>query len=103
MKDRSLELRRVGRRYSSRVHQGIRDRLSDEWSRNEGAVCARKARPKAAMHVLSERNWRVRRLNTNEVVAIEPGWEYETPFEGPDAFWAAVEFAAEELKKDHGD
>jgi len=54
------------------------------------------------MHTLSERNWRVRRQG-GEVVAIEPGRDYETPFDGPTAFWDAVEYAARELKRNRGE
>jgi hypothetical protein len=74
-------------------------RLADEWSWNDGAMCPTGRRVKSHMHLLSERNWRVQRCSGTQVVAIEPGREYETPFDGPDAFWAAVKFAADELKK----
>ncbi|AXN53347.1 hypothetical protein PBI_THONKO_76 [Mycobacterium phage Thonko] len=42
-----------------------------------------------------ERNWRVKRIETGEVLAFEPGGEYEQVFDsGADPFWQAVEFAA---------
>lgn len=100
MKDRSRELRRAGRRRDSRVRRGVHNRLADEWSWNEGEVRRGQGRHKSVMHTLSEQNWRIRREGRNEVVAIEPGREYETPFDGPTAFWDAVEFAATELKKE---
>lgn len=75
--------------------------LADEWSWSDGALNPTGRRVKSHMHLLSERNWRVQQYGQNEAVAIEPGREYETPFVGPDAFWEAVKFAAEELKKGH--
>ena len=42
-----------------------------------------------------EHNWRVKCLDTGEVLAFEPGREHEQVFEGgPDPFWDAVTCAA---------
>lgn len=89
-------------RYRSRVRHAAVERLNEEWSKNDGAVTRGNRRPKSAMHTLSERNWRVKRYTPNEVVAIEPGRDFETPFFGRNAFWEAVQFAAAELRE-HAD
>lgn len=45
-----------------------------------------------------EHNWRVTRIE-GEVVALEPGREYEQVFDlGTDPFWDAVTFAAKCLR-----
>jgi hypothetical protein len=82
-------------RYQTRVRRASVERLVDEFSRTDGAC-----RPRPAVNrVFTERNWRVQRSSRNEVVAIEPGREFETPFYGQGAFWEAVQFAATKLKE----
>lgn len=45
-----------------------------------------------------EQNWRITRIE-DEVVALEPGREYEQVFDlGADPFWDAVQFAARCLR-----
>ncbi|URC18181.1 hypothetical protein SEA_ZENTENO07_80 [Mycobacterium phage Zenteno07] len=42
-----------------------------------------------------EKNWRIVRTEDGELLALEPGRDYEQTFEGgPDPFWDAVEYAA---------
>lgn len=104
-KDRNDPLRRTGRsRLANRVRRGRIEQLQRVWSEDGGAVHAPERHTKApsVRRALSERNWRVKRLHPREVVAIEPGGDYETPFGGPEAFWDAVQFAARELKKEPG-
>lgn len=46
-------------------------------------------------------NWRVL-CHGKEVVAVEPNREFEHVFEGgPDPFWAAVEYAAKQLREEN--
>lgn len=73
------------------------ERLTDEFSRDDGA-CRPARRTPPSGKVLASRNWRVQRSSRQEVVAIEPGREFETPFYGQGAFWEAVEYAAAKLK-----
>lgn len=46
-----------------------------------------------------ENNWRIVRTEDGEVLALEPGRDFEQTFEGgPDPFWDAVEYAARCLR-----
>lgn len=48
-----------------------------------------------------DHNWRVKTIDTGQVLALEPGREHEQVFEGgPDPFWEAVTFAAACLRGD---
>lgn len=80
-----------------RVRKATLERMSDEWSLNGGAT---RPAPAKRGERATKTNWRIQRYGPREVVAIEPDREYETPFYGEGAFWAAVEHAAAELKKD---
>lgn len=97
MKDHGHPLRKVGRGHARRTRRGNLERLELEFATNDGSFVTHDRRVRSAMHTLSERNWRVHRQG-REVVAIEPGRDFETPFRGPTAFWDAVEFAAGKLK-----
>ena len=102
MRDNSHPLRRVGRpaSYAQRVRHGNQQALSEMWSTTLGAVYA----PKRGGETTSMRrkvslNWRVT-VERGQVLAIEPDKDFEHVFEGGgDPFWAAVEFAAAQIKE----
>lgn len=106
MKDRSRELRRVGRgRYLTRVHRGNKARLS-ELPEGEGRAMRGREAARPGPKTSSRRadgactNWRVTRYGSGEIVAIEPNRDYEHTFEGgEDPYWEAVQYAAEQLRK----
>lgn len=48
-------------------------------------------------------NWRIIHPVGGDIIALEPGREFENVFTGgPDPFWEAVQYAAAELRKAHG-
>lgn len=97
MKDRARPLRREGSRHDTRVFHARAAQLTEQWDRDDGKP-VRKRYVQRARTRLEQTNWRIERDSQGVVVAVEPGREYETPFDGPDAFWEAVLFAAGELR-----
>jgi hypothetical protein len=100
MKDRNAVLRRTGRgRLVARIRLGRRGDLAELFDQDDGAVRFKQNQPTKR---LTEKNWRIKREGS-EVLAIEPGWAYETPFRGDSALMDAIEFAAAELRKADAD
>lgn len=105
MKDRSFELRRLGRGaggYSRRVRSGYLSRLSDVWSQDQGAVhqsAEREGKGRTVRQAHQRTNWRVG-IHDGEVVAIEPSRDFEHVFNGGgDPFQEALEYAAKQLRE----
>ena len=87
MKDQTL--RRIGRRHDTRVYRANRELAAN-----------REVTVKHYERKHRTTNWRIRRMNSNEVVAIEPGRDYKEVFNGgTDPLMEALEYAAEQLRK----
>lgn len=103
MKDNSrCKPRRVGNHLARRVRRGYSEHLDERWARDDGAVVPTRKRE----NLLSKariRNWRIKRYSANEVVAIEPGDEFEIPFHGENAFQEAMDYAREQMRKELAD
>lgn len=71
------------------------------WIEDGRPVRRREGKPQAVpvRAALSRKNWLIERCSPQRVLAVEPGREFETPFDGPDAYQAAIDFAAAELRK----
>lgn len=102
MRDNSHPLRRVGRpaTYAARVRRGNSQALSEMYGRTLGAVYTPKwTGETASMRGKISLNWRVV-VEHGQVLAIEPGKDFEHVFEGGvDPYWTAVEFAASRIKE----
>lgn len=97
MRDTTKPLRRAGINRDARVLHARAAQLAEQWD-SDGGKPRRKHYVQRARTRLEQTNWRIERENSNTVLAIEPGREYETPFDGPDAFWEAIQYAAAELR-----
>lgn len=102
MRDQSVDLCRVGRPgRDRRVLKRYKSQLSELLGADGEAVPEPhhgKAKARSVRTADQRVNWRIKRLG-RDVVAIEPDGVYENPFDGPTAFWDAVEFAAAEMRK----
>lgn len=105
MKDRSFELRRLGRGaggYARRIRSGYLQGLSDVWSEDGGAVrqsAEREGKGRTVRQAHQRTNWRVG-VSGGEVIAVEPNREFEHVFDGGgDPFMEALEYAAKQLRE----
>ncbi len=104
-KDISVELRRVGRGRDRRVRSGNLQSLRELRGTDRAEVRQShhrqgKENPVRRARTASARvNWKVQ-IQAGQVVAIEPNREFEHVFEGgSDDYWAAVEYAAKQLRE----
>lgn len=101
MKDRSHDLRRVGRSgRDRRVLRGNRERLQQLWGEDGGAVHQPDHREAPKNALRSPHRWRIFRSGT-DVIAVEPDGEHENVFTGgTDPYGDALAYAARELRKE---
>lgn len=94
MRDYSVELRRFGGEHDRRVHAGNVAALREPGVRRGYRAAGKVSRPASARV-----NWRVC-MEDGHVLAIEPNRQFEHVFEGgSDDYWAAVEYAAKQLRE----
>lgn len=104
MKDNSDDLRRTGRGgYTRRVRAGNLERLRELWGENGGTVHQPDHRTAKKNALRGTYRWQVRRIG-GTVVATDPEGEYVCEFTGGmDPYGDAVEYAAEQLRKEFAD
>lgn len=100
MRDQGKSLRRVGggrRRYSARVQRSNQAALSDVFSETDGAVYTQGRQHKTDA-VRGSLHWRITKNRIGQIIAVGP--RGSRGFSGDDPLMAAIEYAAEQLRKE---